>query len=260
MILHKRATAVGKLGCGLLALLVALMVQADAPREFEIVYDARLGSWRAESSRSLVYDAGSGVYQMEATSSIKLLGQNLSTISELASFQWQDNLPKPLHYEFRQSGIGARERSAEFDYADRELHFRVDEESGSYPLDGPVYDELTALQVLRQQLQRGATEIQFTVLDRSEVELWEFRVLERDLLHTDLGDFAAVHVERVREEGNKRRTEFWLASDFDYLLLKLVQEEPNGRTFTLNVASATLDGEALQGSAEQHMEELGALD
>lgn len=253
---YTTATVWARLWASVFALLASTLLQAGAPGEFEITYDARLGSWRAESSRNLSLDPSSGIYRMQATSSIKLLGQNLSTIREEASFRWQDDLPIPLHYNFEQSGIGARERSVAFDYALGETRFYVDNRSGSYPLSAPIYDELTAFQVIRQQLQTGASEIHFTVLDRDEPELWHFRVLTQGLLHTDLGDFTAVHLERVRGEGNKRRTEFWLASDFDYLLLKLVQEEPNGRTLTLNVASATLNGVPLSGSAEQHMNEL----
>lgn len=233
-------------------------LQAGPPGEFDVVYDARLGSWRAESSRSLSYDAASGLYKMQALSRIRLLGQDLVRIDEQATFSWQGELPQPLEYRFDQSGIGARERSVQFDPAQATAHYEVDDESGSWALEGPVYDELTALLAIRQQLQAGARDIAFTVLDRSRLETWRFRVLDEEVLHTDLGDFASVHVERVREN-SERRTEFWMASDYDFLVLKLVQEEPNGRTLTLDVASATFNGEPLQGLEEQHIGELAQL-
>lgn len=244
----------------LLALLglPAALANAGPPGEYEVVYDARLGSWRAESSRSLQFDEASGLYRMQALSRIRLLGQDLVHIDEQATFGWQDDLPQARSYHFDQSGIGARERRVEFDWQRAIAHYQVDDESGSYAVEAPVYDELTALLAIRQQLQAGVDDIAFTVLDRDRLETWRFRVLDEAVLHTDLGDFASVHVERVREN-SERRTEFWMATDYDYLVLKLVQEEPNGRTLTLDVESASFDGEPLQGLEEQHMGELALV-
>lgn len=238
--------------------LPAAMAQATPPGEFEIVYDARLGSWAAESSRSLHHDQASGEYRMQALSRIRLLGQDLVRIDEQANFAWHGDSPRAISYHFDQSGIGARERRVDFDWQHGLAHYAVEDETGTLPVTGEVYDELTAFLAIRQQLQAGNKEIAFTVLDRSRLETWRFRVIDEEVLHTDLGDFASVHVERIREN-SERRTEFWMASDYDYLVLKLVQEEPNGRTLTLNVESASFNGEPLQGLKEQHMEELAAL-
>lgn len=234
------------------------LLAAPPPGEFEVVYDARLGSWRAESSRSLRYNAASGVYHMQAQSRIRLLGQDLVRIEEQARFGWQDELPKPLDYHFQQSGIGARERRLNFDWQQDQARYQVDKDSGVLPLEGTVYDELTALLAIREQLLAGETDISFTVLDRNHLETWRFRVLDEEVLHTDLGDFASVHVERVRENSD-RRTEFWMASDYDYLVLKLVQEEPDGRVLTLSVSSASYNGTPLEGLTEQHMGELALV-
>lgn len=240
------------------ALPAAGLLAAPPPGEFEVVYDARLGSWRAESSRSLRYDATDGVYHMQALSRIRLLGQDLVRIDEQARFGWQGELPKPLAYHFNQSGIGARERRVEFDWPQNIARYQVDKDSGVLRLEGTVYDELTAVLAIREQLLAGNSDIAFTVLDRSRLETWRFRVLDEEVLHTDLGDFASVHVERVREN-SERRTEFWMATDYDYLVLKLVQEEPNGRVLTLNVTSASYNGTPLEGLQEQHMGELALL-
>lgn len=229
---------------------------AAPPAEFEIRYDARLGNWQAESERSLRFDTSTQTWHMQAKSRVLLLGNSLSTITEKSNFRWQGELPVPLEYSFDQSGIGERQRSVKFDHEASSVKFTVTEESGQYPLTSPVYDDLSAYLVLRQQLEQGAKDIYFDVLDRNKIETYHYRVLDESTLHTKLGDFPSVHIERVREEGNKRRTEFWLARDQDYLLLKLEQEEPNGRVLEMDITEATLSGVPLQAAEEEHMDDL----
>jgi len=220
------------------------VVEASAPLEFDITYTAKLGNWRAQSSRSLRRDEQTGVYHMQARSSVSLLLKSLTTIRESASFHWQGELPLPLDYHFEQSGLGARERHAEFDHDGDVAHYRVNNDSGSLQMDAPAYDPLTSNLVVRQQLVAGESEIFVEVMDRNKIETWHFRVVGETMLQTELGEFAAVHVERVRQD-SKRHTEFWLAKDHDYILLQLVQEEPNGRILRLDISQASLNGVSL---------------
>jgi|GEM_PF-500489 hypothetical protein len=237
-------------------ILSGIPAMAAPPAEFEIRYDAHLGNWQAESERSLRFDTSTQTWHMQATSRVLLLGNSLSTITEKSNFRWQGELPVPLEYSFVQSGIGERQRSIKFDHEASIVKFTVDEKSGQYPLAFPVYDDLSAYLVLRQQLEQGAKDIYFGVFDRDKIETYHYRVLDESTLHTKLGDFPSVHIERVREDGNKRRTEFWLARDQDFLLLKLEQEEPNGRVLEMDITQATLSGQPLQAAEEEHINDL----
>jgi len=230
----------------LLALLCGTSLAADAPPLFSLNYDARYGSLRAESVRSLTQAERQGLYHMQAQSKVVVLGASVSTITENATFNWQDGLPQSLQYSYKQSGLGARERSVVFDHEARMAQWQVKNKRGEIPLEGMVFDELTAFLVLRQRLELGEQDIRFEVLDRDHVETHHYRVLSEEPLRTALGDFAVTHVARIREEGNKRRTEFWLARDHDYVLLKLEQTEPDGSTINLNIKGGSVNGTPLQ--------------
>lgn len=243
-------------GLGLLLALFCFSTQAAEPALFSLEYDARFGSWRAESVRSLTQEESNGVYHMQAQSKVLLLGTSVSTITEDATFTLQDGLPLTRNYRFTQTGIGARERSVEFDRNAGVARYQVKDKRGEVALQGPVYDELTTFLVLRQRLQQGEQEIVFDVMDRDRIETHHYRVLGEEPLHTALGDFDAVHVARLRQEGSKRSTEFWLARDYDYVLLKLEQTEPDGRSIGLDITGGMVNGMSLQAQQETHMDEL----
>src|SRR5690606_29307648 len=133
-----------------------------------------------------------------------------------------------------QKGLGARSRSADFDYADHTLAWTNNDKRGSLPLTDPVYDDLNSFMEIRRQLLQGRELIEFDVMDKNEVKAYRFQVLGKEMLETPLGTYEAVHLERLRDPTSERVTEFWLASDMDYLLLKLRQVEPDGRLIELN--------------------------
>lgn len=244
-----------------LALLLALVTApllGDTPALYNLHYDARYGSWRAESVRTMTQEIADDVYHLQAQSKILLLGRSVSTITEDSVFAWQDELPLSHSYHYEQTGIGARRRSVAFDHAAGIAQYQVKDKAGELRFNGPVFDELTAFLVLGKHLERGEKDIYFDVLDRDHVERHHYRVLSEAPLHTSLGDFAAVHVARIREGDSKRSTEFWLARDHDYVLLKLAQTEPDGRNINLEISSGEVRGQTLQALQEQHHGELEA--
>ncbi|HWK54975.1 MAG TPA: DUF3108 domain-containing protein [Hyphomicrobiales bacterium] len=218
----------------LLALCLPLLAWADLPEPFMVRYNASYGSLSAESWRSLSYDADNKHYVMQAQTRLTLLGGNLSSIDEHSEFLWNGTSAVPLHYRYEQKGLGARRRSADFDYANATLSWSTDGKSGSLPLTDPVYDDLNSFMEIRRQLMQGRELIEFEVMDKNEVKPYRFQVLGKEMLDTPLGKYEAVHLERLRDPKSERVTEFWLASDMDYLLLKLRQIEPDGRLIELN--------------------------
>lgn len=243
---------------GLVLPLLCATAHAAEPALFALEYDARFGSWRAESVRSLTREEADGVYHMQAQSKVLLLGKSVSTITEDATFTLQDDLPLTSHYNYTQTGIGARTRSVEFDRAAGVARYQVKDKRGEVALQGQVHDELTSFLVLRQRLALGEQDIVFDVMDRDHIETHHYQVLSEQALHTALGDFDAVHVARLREEGSKRKTEFWLARDYDYVLLKLEQSEPDGSSIGLDISGGVVNGMSLQALQETHLNELTA--
>jgi hypothetical protein len=230
----------------LLALLAtSLVANAAPPRPFATTYNATYEGISAAAERSLVYDAASGQYTLASTVDLTLFGSSLTRIEERSEFLWVREQPLPQHYQFVQSGFGARARTVDFDHASKSAAFTVNDKSGTLMLDGPAFDDLSGYLAAKEQLAKGALEVRFNVVDRGEVREHHYKVVNRVVLDTPFGKINTVHIERVRGEDSARKTEIWLAPDHDYLLLKLLQTEPDGSVVSLNIRTATLDGQAL---------------
>lgn len=223
-----------------LGLLLAMQALAAPPRTFSANYNASYEGISASATRSLVLDTATGKYSLHSTVELTLFGSSLTKIDERSDFLWVDEKPLPQHYEFIQTGFGARSRTVDFDHINMIADFTINENKGELMLDGPAFDDLSGYLVAKEQLAQGATEVRFNVVDRGEIREHYYKLVNRVTLETPIGRIKALHLERVRGEDNARKTEIWLAPDHDYLLLKLVQTEPDGSKVGLDIRSATL--------------------
>ena len=231
----------------LLALQLNLTVQAAPPLPFIVTYKASYGNFNAEAARKMTFEEQNNTYTLQAEIKLMLLGNTLSSITETSIFLWHEELPVPIRYEYVQKGLGGRKRSVEFDQEAHTAHYDNNESIGSLALNGMVLDDMSAYLYLRQQLREGATEIHFDAVDRDTIKPYHYRVMEKTILSTTLGNFETVKLARVRLDNPERVTEIWLAEDFDYVLLKLLQVEPDDSTIRLDVDSASLAGKPLAG-------------
>jgi hypothetical protein len=226
-------------------------VYAAPPVPFEITYSARYDSFEAEASRYLRYDTQNSVYQLQTRIALTLLGQTLYSVTEESKVRWEADHPVPLAYKYVQGGLSTRSRSITFDYETNSAHFIVDSREGTVPLNGPVFDDLSSYLAMREQLTTGNKDVMFEVLDKDTIKTYHYQVEDETILNTALGKFTAVKLARIRDDNPKRKTEIWLAKDHDFILLKLVQEEPNNHTIRLDITGGVLNGEALGTASSQ---------
>ena len=238
---HKFSVTLGRIaGLVLACALLLESAQAAPPRTFTATYNASYEGISAGAQRSLTFDEATGQYTLSSTVELTLFGSSLSRIDERSDFLWVEEQPLPQHYEFVQTGFGARKRTVDFDHAKQLANFTINDQRGQLMLDGPAFDDLSGYLVAKEQLTQGKTEARFDVVDRGEIREHYYKIVNRVTLDTPLGRIKAVHLERIRGEDSARKTEIWLAPDHDYLLLKLVQTEPGGDTIQLSIRSATL--------------------
>ena len=125
-------------------------------------------------------------------------------------------------------------------------NFNIDGRTGTLVLDRPVFDDLSGHLAMREQLAAGSKNLMFEVVDKDTIKTYRYQVTNEAVLNTAVGKFNAVKLVRIRDDNPKRKTEVWLAKDYDFIMLKLVQEEPNNDTIKLDIIKASFNGAALR--------------
>ncbi|MEX2366982.1 MAG: DUF3108 domain-containing protein [Pseudohongiellaceae bacterium] len=224
---------------------------ADELSAYNASYEASYGGMKATLQRSLTAQAD-GHFQFESTAKLKLLGQTLTTIREKSLFHAKQDSIMPNAYEFVQTGIGSRTHSAQFNQDQGNVITRVNGEETIVAVGAePVYDDLSVLIQIRKKLQAGDNVITLMAVDKNRIDEENFRVLETETLATPLGEFEAIKLEKIRPPENDRITHFWFAPELDYLLVKLYQQDSNGREVELEISAAEFPAQSLPEPATQ---------
>jgi hypothetical protein len=250
---------VKRLGCTT-ALLAMLSAHAAGAQEIPAdsaatlqppVYEA---SYLAEAmglsatARRVQTRSEDGLYTLENSLSLTLLGATVGTVIETSAFRLQDERVIPEHYHYSQTGLSAREETVAFDWQAMSARSSRDTESWSLPLSRGMQDRQSLSQEIAQQLgsQRG-TRMRFHVVDGNEVEEHVYRLEGEQVLQTPVGALQTLRLQRVRSAHSGRRTTIWLASDWHHVLVQLEDVSASGRMTRLSLQTAKVNGRTLEG-------------
>jgi len=101
---------------------------------------------------------------------------------------------------------------------------------------------------LQDALQNGQPwpDMNYQVADGGRIKNYNFKITGEEFIDTPVGRIRTVKAIRLRE-GGERSTTFWLAPNYEFLLVRLLQIEKKGRGFELLLKEAEFDGEQVQG-------------
>ena len=231
----------------LLLCLLASSAQASEPRPYDVTYTAKALGFSATAFRRQTLSSPEH-YTLENSLSLTVLGANVGSVSETSEFRWEDGTIVPLHYEYAQTGLSASVESIDFDWDNGLADSRNDEDSWQLDLKPGALDKLSySVQIGQDILNEGLEEFRYQVLDENKFDDHLYRITAREVLETPLGKLNTVKIERIRSSESRRRTTVWLASDWDYLLVRLEQVSGSGTETELMIDTATMGGEAIKG-------------
>lgn len=151
----------------------------------------------------------------------------------------------PLHYKYQRRVMG-KNRDAEltFDWDKNTVTNNVEKTSWNMAIDQMVQDKLSYQLQLQMDLINGKEKLVYQIADGGRLKEYAFEIVGEEMLDTPLGTVKTVKVKRSREKDD-RVTYAWLAKDWDYLLVRLQQEE-DGEAHTIYLSKATLNGKKIK--------------
>lgn len=218
-----------------------LSFAAGAPKTFDNQYKAKLYGFNITVTNRLTKHADNHYDLLFKFDSM------IGNITETSSMQWDQakQTIKPLHYVYKRRGLGKdRDADLTFDWNKKTVTNKVQQTNWKMDITQRVQDKLSYQIQLQQDLISGQKNFSYQIADGGHLKEYTFATLGEEILDTPLGKVNTVKVKRSRDN-DKRVTYAWLAKDWNYLLVRLQQEE-KGSKYTIYIHKATVDGKVIE--------------
>lgn len=212
------------------------------PQPFHAVYIAKYSGTTVKATRTL--DT-----REDGTLELRFLAKSwLATIEEVSQFSWNSNGQLvPQHYLYKRSGLGYdRTAKLKFDWTRRRVVNDVQDRPWTMALPEGTLDKLSYQLQLSADMLNRKDKVSYKVADGGRLKTYNFEVQGQEVLDTPLGKLNTTRIKRIRDD-NERVTILWLATDWNHLLVKIWQQEEDGKHYEINLASARLNGEKVTG-------------
>jgi hypothetical protein len=220
---------------------------ATPPSLFRAVYKADYKGLpiSAKGIRELSIDE-SGNYLLSSVATALF-----ASITETSSFRMEGSEVIPLEYRYHRSGIGKkREAILSFDWETGTVLNDVQKQP--WRMDVPIgaMDKLLYQFKLREDLlaahETGGPwpELEYVIADGGKLKNYSFKVIGEEVIDTPLGKMNTIKASRVNDNRDREST-FWLARDYDFLLVRFQQIEADGDGFELLLREAEFNGSEL---------------
>lgn len=226
----------------LFAVLLAVVItpaRAQELKPFEATYKASYSGIGVTAVRRLSSEGGNWRLQFNADSF-------LADIREFSRFDKRGGQLIPRHYEYHRTGlVRDRHKVLRFEPEKRRV---INVRNGDRTLeDAPaqVQDKLTYQLQLALDVAAGNKTLEYAVADGKKIRHYKFAIVGRENIETPLGPIEAIKVQRVREADADRETIIWFAPQWDYALVKLKQQEEDGKTYQISLTKLTTDGRSV---------------
>ncbi len=209
------------------ALLAALLLPTGAasaadyrPQPFHARYSVQYNGFKiGEIERTLHVDPN-GNYVLEnfmyPTGLVALFKQD--RVLERSTWRYDGAEAVPLRYYAHDTGRAKdATEQLDFDWPHHRVASLRNGKTTEVPLPPGTLDKLMNQMVLRGDVAAGKKHMEYRVADRGKITPYIYNVAGREKVVTDRGTVEAIKV-------TKGTTTFWLAPQWDYLLIKLVQK------------------------------------
>ncbi|WP_252738054.1 DUF3108 domain-containing protein [Marinobacter salexigens] len=242
VLLKRGRVTIASLMC-MLALALSAAARAEPAPDlfpFEVSYDASMekGLSLNGSARRILTSQGNDVwlYRTEVKSFIADLDESLT-------LKWEEGQVTPLKYRYSLSGflIKDRKQSIDFDWEAGIATGKYKDKDFEVELEKGTLDPLGFQVQLHQDILNGKREMEYQVLDRGKIDSERFAVINDDASLSDDSQSSLLKAEKVRED-SKRETLMWFDPDKNFVLVRLLQVEPDGSEYKLELKNVGLGG------------------
>lgn len=160
-------------------------------------------------------------------------------ITERSIFDLSNGKLKPKQYDYLLSGflIKDRHQSVIFDQENGTLKEKYKKKQWVLKAPDNILDRLNYQLQLQVDVGSGKKELEYEVIHKGNIRHYRFEVMGEESIDTRLGQKVALVVQKLRDGDKKRETKLWFDQSPPYPLLKMIQTEPDGEYYEINITS-----------------------
>ena len=214
---------------------------------YSLYYSANAPGIKGKAQRVLTrLDANT----LELTNSLEatFAGQVITNFKETSKVELFENSIRPKFYSLQQDGITRASLEIAYDWSGMLITSNSLQQLSRFKLRPNTHDPLSHQLILQQQIIEGRTELTFTIFDKNEVETYVYQILGEEKIVTSLGTFESIKIARAHDKSSERETIFWLALDFEGILLRAKQTSPFGINIFLEIQSGIVNDHPIIGA------------
>lgn len=214
---------------------------------YSLYYSANANGIKGKAQRVLTrLDANT----LELTNSLEatFAGQIITSLKETSKVEIFENSIRPKFYSLQQDGITRASLEIAYDWSAMLVSSNSLQQLSRFKLRPNTYDPLSHQLILQQQTIEGKAELTFTVVNKNDIETYAYQILGEEKIVTPLGAFESIKIARTHGKNSGRETIFWLALDFEGILLRARQTTPSGINIFLEIQSGIVNDRPITGA------------
>ena len=213
------------------------------PKPFKAIYKTRLYGIKLTATRELKrQDDGRWFLRFDIESWV-------AGLKERSLFEWgPDGQAFSHHYEFHRTGLAPdRHMVVDFDWSKHTATNTLNK-NPPWTMEIPdgTLDKLNATLQVRADLINAKPELVYSVADGGKLKEFTFALDREETISTPVGELDTVVIRTVRKN-KKRETYTYFAKDWDYVIVRITQKEPNGDSASVDIQEGWVDGVPIKG-------------
>ena len=208
---------------------------------FEVVYKLYSDNTKIGLMERRFYKESNNNYifhsQSKTTGLISLFRKD--HIIEVSNWMLLNSNFIPLVYKYQHTG-GKKDRDVEitFKWDQKKIINRVNDSTWHMKTQAGILDKLLYQLVIMKDLKSGNIPEKYIIADGGKIKEYGFKKIKEEILETPIGIFNTIKLARYKK--NKQETYLWCAYDLNFLPVKVITTEKDGRISKAIIKS--LDG------------------
>jgi hypothetical protein len=171
----------------------------------------------------------------------------LANLTETSRFTWQKATIKPSFFSSTQYILGIKKTSQlDFNHRHKTLTRTIQNKSEDLAYIENCLDRVSFQLQLQQDLILNKPNITYKIVHNNSIKNNQFEIIGKEIITTKAGDLKTLKIKVIRE--NTRRVTFiWVATEWQYLLVRLIQLKNDKEQFSIELTNAIVGNQAVTG-------------